>query len=144
MAGFHAENVVDPLEWDFAPYVNAHGTTPEPTDRQIAEFLSGLKAVVKEAEEAGGGTPDDSRDPAAVLEAIDNLDPEKNIEQMAKVNALYSALCSGMPSTEQISQLPMRVRTIFFTWLQQEVMAPEAAGPGGNGQVRNLPTARAG
>jgi hypothetical protein len=36
----------------------------------------------------------------------------------------------------------MRVRSIFFNWLQGEVMAPEAVSPGGNGQVRNLPVAR--
>lgn len=141
MPAFRAEGVVEALDWDFAPYVNARGTIPEPTDRQIAEFLTGVKKVVKDAE---ADVPADVTDPAAVLSALDELDPDKTIEAAGKMCAVYSGLCSGTPTAEQIQALPMRVRTIFFTWLQDEVMNPEAAGPGGNGQVRTLPVGRAG
>lgn len=145
MPAFSAENVVEPLAWDFAPYVNAKGTIPEPTDRQIAEFLSGIKRVVKEAE-ADADLPQnvDATDPAAVLSALDALDPEKTVEAAGKMGAVYAGLCSGTPSAEQIMALPMRVRTIFFSWLQDEVMNPEAVAPAGNGQVRSLPVGRAG
>jgi hypothetical protein len=141
MPGFQAEHIVEPLDYDFRPYVQAHGTIPEPTDKQIAAFLRGLKEVVDVVQ---ADLPDDvsADDPAAVLKAMDNLDPEKTIEQMGKMADVYAGLCSGTPTAEQISALPMRIRSIFFNWLQSEVMSPEAATPAGNGQVRTLPAAR--
>lgn len=140
MAGFKAEGVVEALDWDFAPYVAARGTIPEPTDTQIAEFLTGIKAVVKEVQ---ADIPDmEATDPAALLQAMEDLDPAKTIEAVGKMCGVYAALCSGTPTAEQIQALPMRIRTIFFTWLQAEVMSPEVVSPGGNGQVRSLPTAR--
>lgn len=140
MPGFAAENVVEPLDWDFAPYVSARGTIPEPTDKQIAEFLTGMKALVKEIQ---ADIPDmEATDPAVIFQAMEDLDPAKTIEAVGKMCTVYAALCSGTPSAEQIQALPMRVRTIFFSWLQAEVMSPEAVSPGGNGQVRSLPIAR--
>jgi hypothetical protein len=40
--------------------------------------------------------------------------------------------------------LPMRIRTIFYRWLQEEVMSPEAVSGGGNAQVTTLRSAAAG
>ncbi len=143
MPGFVADGVVEALDWDFRPYVNAHGTIPEPTDKQIAAFLSGMKAVFKEAK-ADLPQDIDLEDPGMLLGAIDSLDPEVQIRAMSKVAVVYAALCSDTPTEQEISKLPMRVRTIFFNWLQQEVMAPEAATGGGKAQVSTLRTARAG
>ena len=141
MPGFVADGVVEALDYDFNPYVPASGTIPEPTDKQVAGFLSGIKAIVS-AMESEVPSDIDPADTAAVLAAIDDLDPEKTIEQMSKMCKVYSDLCSGTPTEQQIADLPMRVRSIFFVWLQTEVMSPEAATPVGNGQVRKLPTAR--
>jgi hypothetical protein len=47
MPGFKAQGVVEALDYDFNPYVAEKGTIPEPTDRQIAEFLSGMREVIK-------------------------------------------------------------------------------------------------
>lgn len=142
MPSFKAESVVEALDWDFNPYVAAKGVIPEPTDIQVAEFLSALRAVIKEAQ---ADVPDEvPSEPAAIMEAIDNMDPEKTVEQMSKMCAVYAGLCSGTPGKEEIQALPMRVRTIFFTWLQEQVMAPEAASPGMNGTVSTLPIGRAG
>jgi hypothetical protein len=63
---------------------------------------------------------------------------------MGKMCEVYSGLCSGTPTAESIRQLPMRVRNIFFAWVQQEVMSPEPVSPGGNAEVRSLPVGRAG
>jgi hypothetical protein len=143
VAGFKAEGVVEALDYDLKPYVNAAGTIPEPTDTQIAEFLTGIKAVFKEAEK-DLPTDLDTEDPGVLLGAIDALDPTAQIKAMGEMAKVYAGLCSNTPSAEEITQLPMRVRTIFFNWLQQEVMAPEAATGGGNAQVSTLRTARAG
>lgn len=143
MPGFVAEGVVEALDYDFRPYSKAHGTIPEPTDAQIAEFLRGIKKVFKEAEK---DLPDnlDMDDPVALLKAIDDLDPAVQVKAMADMTGVYAELCSGTPSAGQITELPMRVRSIFFNWLQSEVMAPEAATGGGPAQVKPLRTARAG
>jgi hypothetical protein len=141
MPAFRAEGVVEALDYDFNPYVKASGVIPEPTDAQIAAFLTGIKAITDQvrADIPADITPGDT---TAILQAMDNLDPAKTIEQMGKMCEVYAGLCSGTPSTEQIAELPMRVRSIFFAWLQGEVMSPEAASPDGNGTVSRLPTAR--
>jgi hypothetical protein len=141
MPKFEAQGVVEALEWDFNPYVAARGIAPEPTDAQIAAFLTSLKGILKGVRDS---IPEGISDPAMIVAAMDDMDPEETIRQMASMCQVYADLCSGTPSAEQIGQLPMRVRTIFFAWLQGEVMSPEAVTPGGNAEVRSLPVGRAG
>lgn len=145
MPGFQALGVVEALDYDFNPYVAEKGTIPEPTDNQITEFLSGMKGIITEARASvPEGLTAEGASAETILEALEDTDPEVAIRQMTKMCEIYSALCSGTPSPEHIRQLPMRVRNIFFSWLQQEVMSPEPVSPGGNGQVRSLPLGRAG
>lgn len=143
MAGFNAATVVEPLDWDFNPYATAKGRIKEPTDDQIAQFLNALKAMT---EEVKGSLPDgtDTADPAEVIAAIDSLDASAVVDAHRKMAVIFSALCSGDPSPETLLQLPMRIRTVFFGWLQQELMSPEAAPGGGSAQVTTLRPAAAG
>jgi len=127
LPAFSAESVVEALDFSFKPYTDAAGTIREPTDKQIASFLTGVKKVVKESEDKLPHA--DPADPAAVVEAMADLDPEDVVSLMGKMAALYASLCSGDPSKAQILALPMRVRQQFYNWLQQEVMSPEV-GPG--------------
>ena len=143
MAGFVAEGVVEPLAWDFNPYVKANGVIPEPTDTQIAAFLRETKDIFQKAQ-ADIPADLDLDDPVAVLKAIDDLDPGAQVEAMKQMAEVYSNLCSGTPTAKQIAELPMRVRSVFFNWLQSEVMSPEAATGGGQAQVTPLRSARAG
>jgi hypothetical protein len=144
MPAFKAQGVVEALDWDFNPYVAAKGTIPEPTDTQIAEFFTGLKDVIKEARDSVTEGISEDSDPVDIMAALEDTDPEIAIKQMGKMCEVYSRLCSGTPTAESIHQLPMRVRNIFFSWLQQEVMSPEPVSPGGNAEVRSLPVGRAG
>jgi len=143
MAGFVADGVVEALDFDFKPYVKASGTIPEPTDKQIAEFLKALKALAQEVQK---DLPSDidMNDPASLLGALDDLDPEVMEKLTGKMGGIYAALCTNTPTEEHIIGLPPRIRTIFYSWLQQEVMNPEAVTGGGNAQVTNLRGARAG
>jgi hypothetical protein len=143
MAGFKAEGVVEALDYDFRPFVNAHGTIPEPTDKQIAGFLQGFKDMAKEAEKELP-TDIDTTDPAAMLAALDSLDSSVVEKMMGRMSEIFAALCNGTPSAEQIADLPMRVRSIFFNWLQTEVMSPEAVPGGGNVREMTPRSARAG
>ena len=83
----------------------------------------------------------DPDNPASVMDALDDLDPEDVVSLMGKMAGLYADLCSGDPSKAQILALPMRVRQQFFAWLQTEVMSPEA-GPGA-GRAQGRPQMRA-
>ena len=143
MAGFKAQGVVEALDYDFSPYVKVSGTIPEPTDRQIADFLGGLKALLKEVE---ADLPQDAdlNDPGTLLAAMDNLDTEITIKVTGKMCVIYGKLCSGTPTERQIQDLPPRIRQVFFAWLQTEVMSPEAVTGAGNAQVTPLRTGRAG
>jgi len=153
VAAFDAGSVVEPLTWNFAslkdpagkPYVDKSGVVREPTDRQLADYLAGIKKLIKEFR---GKLPDDlmtgTATPAELTSAVDDLDPETVTQFHAGLAAVVADLCSGTPSKDDLLGLPIRIRSVFYTWLQQEVMAPEAAPGGGNAQVRNLRSAAAG
>jgi hypothetical protein len=143
MAGFNAGSVVEPLDYDFRPFVDAHGTITEPTDAKIAAYLDGIKAIIKKAE---GLIPEgvDENDPGALVKALDNLEASAVVGVMGEMAELYSKLCSGKPTKAQILNLPMRIRQVFFAWLQSEVMSPEVVTGAGNGAVTQLPRAVAG
>jgi hypothetical protein len=143
LSGFTAVSVVEPLNFDFSPFTAASGTIREPTDRQIGDFLTGVKRITKAVQQQTPKTVDDG-DPAALLDALDDLDPETVVTLMHDMADVYAELCGGNPSAQQILELPLRVRQAFFGWLQQEVMAPEAAPGGGRAQVTPLRSKAAG
>jgi hypothetical protein len=159
MPAFDAGSVVDPLDWNFTgkrpdgtptpnwpkALASARGTIIEPSDKQIAQFLEGLKSVYKDAQQASiQAAGVDSGDPAAVLEALDSLGSEEVLRITSQLSQLYADLCSGEPSVEQLNMLPLRVRVHFFAWLRDEVVYPEAGPAAGIAQVRTLQRAAGG
>ncbi len=143
MPAFDAGTVVEALDFTFEPFVKGcRGTIREPTDKLIAGFLSGIKKVIQEVQADIPSVAAD--DPAGLLNALDDLDPEIVVSLMAKMAGQYAKLCSGFPSAEQILELPMRQRQMFFGWLQSEVMTPEAGPGAGKAVVTQLPRAAAG
>lgn len=144
--GFTATGVVEPLDYDFAPYIKAKGTIQEPSDELIGQFLDKLKAFYQEVakDQAGIEKAEMSTDPDQVLEALNQLDLSGIIGKVSQMSEAYSFLCSGKPTTEEIQALPLRVRAHFFAWLQSEVVSPEAGPGAGNAQVVTLRTERAG
>lgn len=143
MTGFNAATVVSPLDWDFHPYVKAKGRIKEPTDDQIAAFLNGLKELTEKVKHTLP-TGVDTSDPAEVMTAIDSLDAASVVEMHKEFAGLFAALCSGNPSRELLLEMPMRVRTVFYGWLQQEVMSPEVESGAGTAPVTTLRPAAAG
>lgn len=144
MPGFNAATVVEALDWTFEPFVpGAKGTIKEPSDDQISQYLRDFKAMVSDVK---GMVPDvaEDADPVDLMSALDDLDPEVVKDMAEKMAGIFAALCSGEPSRETILALPPRRRTMFYGWLQAEVMSPEAVPGGGNGQVRTLRSAAAG
>jgi hypothetical protein len=143
MAKFDAATVVESLDWTFEPFVAARGVIREPTDEQIAQYLKDVKAIGQEVREKVPDAPDGSN-PADLMAALEDLDLDSVAALTGKMAGIIAALCSGDPSKETILALPPRRRTMFYGWLQAEVMSPEAAPGGGNAQVRTLRSAAAG
>lgn len=146
MAGFDAASVVEPLDYTLRPHVDKAGTIREPNDRQIADYLGGYQKLIRDYR---GQLPDQlvagvSPDIGAVLDAATELDTEVVLKLNADVAALVAALCSNDPSKDDILGLPPRIRGMFCSWVQKEVMSPEAAPGGGRAQVRTLRSAAAG
>jgi hypothetical protein len=144
MAKFDAATVVEPLDWTFEPFVpGAKGVITEPTDEQISKYLNDFKAMGAEIRDKVPDAPDGTN-PADLMAALDDLDLDGVAELTAKMAGIVAGLCSGSPSADTILALPPRRRTMFYGWLQQEVMSPEAAPGGGRAQVRTLRSAAAG
>ena len=144
LTGFNAATVVEDLDWTFEPYVKgAKGKIAEPNDSQISTFLREFKAIVAEVR-AKVPTVAEDADAVDLMAALDDLDPDTIDELTGQMAGLYAALCSAEPSREQILALPPRRRGMFYGWLQQEVMSPEAAPAAGNAQVTTLRSAAGG
>lgn len=143
MPGFDAGTIVEALEYTFEPYVSAKGTVKEPSDKQIAEFMNGIKEVITKVQK---DLPDniDPTDVAQIMAAMDDFSPEIMVTLADDMAEVFSALCSGRPTKIQMLALPPRRRTLFYNWLQQEVLSPEAVPGGGTGAVTTLPRAVAG
>jgi hypothetical protein len=139
MPQFDASGVVEGLECRLKPYADFDGLIPEPTDKQIGEFLAGMKRIMKEARDKLGLAEEiDVTDPDAMAKALDDLDPDEFVRVADEMAGIHAALCNDTPSKAQILAVPLRRRMLFFNWLQSEVMSPEAATPVGNGQVASL------
>jgi hypothetical protein len=146
MAGFDSGTVVEPLDYTFEAHIKGcKGTVPEPTDQQLADYLAGLKKLVREYQ---GQLPDGlisgTTDVGDLMSAVDDLEPDIIVKFHDGIAGLFAGLCSGNPDKATILKLPIRIRSIFYAWLQQEVMSPEAAPGGGNAQVVTMPRAAAG
>jgi hypothetical protein len=147
VTGFNAATVVTPLDYDFRTPDNPkgkYGVVKEPTDRQIADYMTGIKTLTKDLKEKlpDAFTTGGDVEITALFMAVDDLDPEVVIAFHQGMAGLFAELCSGEPSKADILEVPIRIRVMFYAWLQREVMSPEAA-PGGGSNVTMLP-ARAG
>jgi hypothetical protein len=143
MAAFNAGTVVEALDWTFEPFVAAKGVIREPTDAQVAQYLKDITDLRAEVKAKVPDAPDDG-DLVDLTDAVADLDLDSIAELTGKMAGIVAALCSGEPSRETILALPPRRRVMFYGWLQQEVMSPEAVPGGGNAQVTTLRSARAG
>lgn len=151
MAGFDANEVVNPLDWTFEPFVpGAKGRITEPSDAQIDAFTEGMQQLFKglrqnfSTEDLTAMGQGQITDPAKMLELLDKMSEVKAGAVSSDAAALYSRLCSGHPTKTEIMKLPRRIRNIFFEWVSNEVVNPEAGTAAGLAQVRHLPRAAGG
>lgn len=149
--GFKAAEYVEPLDYDFRPHLDYHGTMAEPSDRDISVFLKKWYRLVGEmrkvtavavhtataevaAEEA------EEAEPAVVLTTEQAIEGMLAIDWQAVENETDSSpqttaarhtltqmcrivedLAHGSIRAEKLEQVPMRVRGVFFGWLIEEL-----------------------
>jgi hypothetical protein len=90
--GFDASKIIEKLDYDFRPYVNASGTTPEPSEKQITEFQYKAKEI---GERLGAWGPNDSDNQRALLGFIEEISREQLSEVWEEMNRALAELCSG-------------------------------------------------
>jgi hypothetical protein len=146
MPGFNAATVVEPLDYTLVPFVNKSGQIKEPSDRQIADFLEGLKTVMRDADKSGINNENlaDDADPAAMLAALDQLSGDALVQVLDDLTGLFATLCSGEPAKTDLLAMPLRHRTAFFAWLMSEVVSPEGGTVAGTLPAAGRPLGLAG
>lgn len=148
MPKFEAASVVEELRYDFNPYVDAAGVIDEPTDKMVGAFMSEIQELTSGGLGRVGISQEDiaeaGDDPEKIMNAVAGLKPDEVVKVMSDMAAAYAKLCDGKPSKAQLLKLPLRVRVLFFGWLQREVMSPEAVPPAGIAGVTPLPRAAGG
>jgi K+-transporting ATPase c subunit len=148
--GFKAEGSVPALEWDFRPYVDASGVSPEPSGTAMFAFqqnyTNATMAAKRQAksraaliDETNKKTGDELREDLrkwaecsfedAVQESAQLLDKvltsEYATELVERIAELVHNLTDGCPNKDQIMALPGRVRSQFLGWFVGEVSNPE-------------------
>lgn len=119
---FKAETAALALDWDFRPYVKAHGTTPEPTDAQVRKMNAALRASTL----AVTGDDFDPDDRAAAARIFAKLTDEQ-LAAMEESNLDAITVVTGdCPSREQIDQLPFRIKRAYIKSLIQDLNDPES------------------
>jgi hypothetical protein len=113
--GFQAEDVVEKLEWDFRPYVDASGVAPEPTTEQVLHFAETLRDILKAEDDAPVASL------SSVLAALSDGDVSGQNE---KIVAAFADLCSDQPSAGQIHGLPHRQQQAFLGYIFGQVVNP--------------------
>ncbi len=145
MPKFDAGALVEALDWDFTKAgVKAKGVTPEPSDQLIGDFLDGIKKLYAEARHLIAADLPDNATAEQMLDAMSDVSGADFVDMMARTAGLFADLCSGSPSQENLLDLPLRVRVGFYSYMQSEVVNPEARTGAGNRQVVRLPSAAAG
>lgn len=141
MPAFDAGRVVEKLEYDFRAFEGGAGVIPEPSDKQLGEFMEGLKKIATDVQKLVpdvDGMPDNPT-PADVEVLLDKVDADTYVTVMEQMAGLHADLASGKPAKADILRVPPRIRMLFYSWFQGQVMNPEPLpGAGRNPQVTPL------
>lgn len=116
--GFDASKSVDSLDYDFAPWVEASGTIPEPRQEQVDALFDALREVVTASGAEIGATPD------AIISGLAGLPAEVVKTQSDAMLDALEAFCQGTPSREEIEALPVRPMQAFVGWLVGQLEDP--------------------
>lgn len=118
MPSFTASDALEPLDYDFRPHFDAHGTVPEPTDDQVAQFYADLATQFERHLSADQLEGVDLTDPYDVARLARSLTADDNRKLYDGLLDLHAAVCGGEPSREAIDALPFRLKRHWYGMVQ--------------------------
>lgn len=95
------EEYVVALDYDFRPYVNASGRTPEPSEDMIYEFQETVRNTAKLL----GRDDIDPNDNAATIKFMRSLSKEEMKQVNSEILKALAVLTQGRPSYEDMMSL---------------------------------------
>ena len=115
--GFNVQEMLDPLDYDFHPYVDAAGVTPEPSDDQMKTAQAGLAEIFPVNEKG-------ELDLKVLAERVTTVEEGSALE--ARLFEILAGLTSGQPSADEMKALPFRAQRAYMGWLMGKLLNPEA------------------
>ena len=117
---FTAATAVEALKYNFRPYAEIEGVTPEPSSQALDTFFNRLREMAKEA---GADVGDDASE-TEVAKALTETDENVMSKMTDTMLTATVELTAGNPTRKQLDSLPFRVQHAFFNWLLGELMDP--------------------
>lgn len=134
---FKAAKTVMALEYDFHPFLEVKGVTPEPSADAVRHFLYESQRILRE----NFANEEASTDEDFVRRTSD-LTEEDYDRVSDQILDLVGELTQGQPSLEEIKSLPHRIQKAYVQWLRKELTDPEApSGATKSSQARRLSVA---
>lgn len=149
--GFKATEATSKLEWDFRPYLEAQGVSPEPSGQALWVFQQnwtnitdaarrtavsraamvdkeskdkGTEAITTELARWAGLTWDEAIEETAKL--MGGMYGEISHEELhGRLAEQVDEVTGSCPSRDQIMALPGRVRAAYLGWFAGELTNPE-------------------
>lgn len=118
MAGFIAKDALDPFPYDLAPYADAKGSVPEPSDELVRAFYAGLGNALEGALGKDRLEGIDLTEPDEVRKLMGQLTEDDLKAMQGQMLDLHAAVCDGSPSREELEALPYRLKQHFYGMLQ--------------------------
>lgn len=125
MAKFDVSEHTEKLEFDFSAFDGPAGVIPEPSDQQIIDFTKVIDLV---QEKAGTTTKDDGDGGGRRRLIAETM--ASNVELLHLMTDAVAEVCTNIPTSEEITKLPFRVRMLFLNWVMDELLSPEGSTPG--------------
>jgi hypothetical protein len=134
---FKADKTVKALEYDFRPFLDVHGCTPEPSSEAVRHFLFETgKLAMKTA-----GEPQEDETEAEFIVRMQEITEDDFAEIAEQVLDLLGELTDGQPSREEIASLPHRIQRAYTQWLRKELTDPESPSADTRRSLKGLPSA---
>lgn len=125
MAGFVADQEIDPLDFDFTKYDGPKGTIAEPSHEAVERFFREMSRMDGEMVNVRRQSLDAIRedgDPVEAAVAAFDTGAELSQKQLEAI----AELCGGSPSLEDLRKLPDRVQKAFAGWLIGQFTNPQS------------------
>lgn len=101
------------LDYDFRPYVDAAGRTPEPSEDMIYDF----QVKIRDTAKLLGRDDIDPNDQVATVAFLRSLTKEEMKQVNAKIFEALAVLTQGYPSYEQMMQLNQKAYRLGQAYL---------------------------